>query len=538
MQKIFQYIIYLLLLTGLFTSCHKMDLPITSELTPAVFPKDSAQFASAAGPAYVALRGDISVEYFFLETLTTDEAIFPAKGGNWYNSGEFQQLHYHTWTKDHPKMNENWTWLSTVIGLANQSLSILGQNMPEGSYKSRTFAELKTLRAFAYFLMMDNYGNVPIDTAYGDFTPHPNVPRAQVFTFIENELKTAIPNLSAETGSSTYGKFTKWGAYAILAKMYLNAQVYTGADRSNDCIAVCDNILNSGKYALEPAVTYLQMFYPDNGPQTKEFIFAIPFDPTAIGLGSFRSQNLHARYDVPRGLVSKYHLPFTPDAAISTLPEYYANFNDPNDIRNKQWLTGLQYMNDGVTPATVTTTNQGYDQFYSGPDPSASYTYQINCTPNVVLRQDSGSFDVGNDELAWNMGYRNIKIYPDGSSLNRNQNNDIPMFRYSDIYLMKAEAILRGGTPTQGQTALSLVNELRSFRSGSPAWADVTLDSIYAERCREFAWESWHRNDMIRFGKYEGKWGFKTDADVNRRLFPIPTTALQLNPALKQNDGY
>jgi len=538
MKKTFQYIC-IAALAGVLASCYKLNEPITSELTPEVFPTDSAQFASASGPAYVALRGNISVEYFFMQTLSTDEAIFPARGGNWYNGAEFQQLHYHTWTKDHGTVNGNWTWLSTIIGTVNQTLAILQKNEPEGSFKQTNLAELKMIRALSYFIMMDLYGNVPIDTLNGDFTPKPNIPRAQVFNFIEQEIKACLPYLSTATGAATYGRANKWMAYALLAKMYLNATIYTGSERNNDCIDACDNIIKSGNYALEPASTYLRMFYPDNGPQMKEFIFAIPFDPSWSNTFPFRSYNLHARYDIPRGLAQqKYHLPFTPDGAICTLPEYYANFSDPNDVRNKQWLTGLQYLDDGVTPATVTTTKKGYDQFYTGADGSAPYTYQIDLKPEVTLRQDVASFDAGNDEIAWNMGYRNTKIFPDATSLNRNQKNDIPFFRYSDIILMKAEAILRGGTPTLGHTALSLVNQLKAERTTSPALTTVTLDTIYAERCREFAWEAWHRNDMIRFGKYEGKWGFKTDAGINHRIFPIPTTAMQLNRALTQNPGY
>src|SRR5262249_52974576 len=102
----------------------------------------------------------------------------------------------------------------------------------------------------------------------------------------------------------------------------------------------------------------------------------------------------------------------------------------------------------------------------------------------------------------------------------------------------KAEAILRGATPTQGQTALSLANEVRASRTSAAPWTGVTLDSVYNERCREMAWEAWHRNDMIRYGKYEGAWGFKTDTDPNHRIFPIPNTALSLDPALTQNPGY
>jgi hypothetical protein len=137
------------------------------------------------------------------------------------------------------------------------------------------------------------------------------------------------------------------------------------------------------------------------------------------------------------------------------------------------------------------------------------------------------------------MGTRNIKFLADFTNpTSRNQNNDVPIFRYSDVVLMKAEAILRGGAATNGQTALSLVNSLRANRTTSAPWTAVTLDNIYAERARELAWETWRRNDAIRFGKYEDKWGFKTNADPNRRIFPIPQGAITTNPKLVQNPGY
>lgn len=538
MKKSYLNILFSVLLSSMLVSCHDLYVPVTTELTTDVFPTNTEQFISASGPVYVALRGNYAVEHFFQQSFSTDEGIMPARGGNWFDGGQNQTMHYHTWTPDNSYINGNWTWLSTTIGVANQSLSILSTTMPEGAIKKTNLAEIKMVRAFAYFMMMDNFGNVPIDTLYGDFNPKTNVPRAEVFNFIEKEINAALPYLSEVSGVSTYGRANKWTAYALLAKMYLNAEQYTGTKRYDDCIAACDKIMNSGLYALEPKNSYLNMFYPANGPQMKEFIFAVPYDPAAANSFPFRSVNIHARFDVPRSERQKFSLPFTPAGAASTLPEYYAYFNDANDIRNKQWLTGLQYMNDGVTPVTVTTTNIGYDQYYKGSNPSASVTYHVNLTPEVTLRQDVASFDVGNDEIAWNMGYRNIKFYPDATSLNRNQNNDKPVFRYSDIVLMKAEAILRGGAATLGHTPLALVNQLRALRTTSAALTSVDLEFIYAERTREFAWEGWRRNDMIRFGKYENKWGYKTNAEAYRRIFPIPRVALQLNPALKQNPGY
>ena len=332
---------------------------------------------------------------------------------------------------------------------------------------------------------------------------------------------------------------TKYGAYALLAKLYLNDEYYTGTARYNDAIAACDTIINAGVFALQPMSTYFAQFAYNNGPQDQEFIFAIPESPTySEGPLGFRGTNLHMRYDPPRSEKAKFSLSFVPSAPESTIPSYYAYFYDPGDVRNKQWLTGLQYMNDGVTPVTVSTTNLGYNQFYTGSNPSGTYTYQVNLTPDIILRQDVSSFDCGNDEVAWNMGYRCIKFYPDSTSPSTAMNNDIPVFRYSDILLEKAEAILRGGTPTLSQTALSLANELRAQRTTAAAWTNVTLDSIYNERCRELTQESWHRNDMIRFGKYENAWGFKTDADPNHRIYPVPVAAMALNTKLVQNPGY
>ena len=540
MKKLLKYTMLPVVLAGVLGSCHKLNSPITSELTPSVFPQDSAQFIQAEGPVYVALRGSYGVEYFFTQTLSTDEEILPARGGNWYNGAENQQMHYHTWNSSNGYMSGMWSWTSTIIGLATQEMAILNQDEPATTTgKSTSLAEIRMVRAFAYFMMMDMFGSVPIDTQYENFTSQPNVPRAQVAAFIESEIKAALPYLSTTVDQTTYGRATKYTAYALLAKLYLNDEYYTGTQRYNDCIAACDSVINSNEYTLQPMASYLSQFKLDNGPQDKEFIFAIPENPTfGNGTWGFRGTNLHSRYDVPRSEVAKFSLKFTPSAPESTIPSYYAYFWDPADVRDQQWETGLQYMKDGVTPVTVTTTNLGYNQFYTGGSPSASLTYQVNLTPDVILRQDSATFDCGNDEIAWNMGYRCLKFYPDSTSNSNAQNNDIPVFRYSDILLMKAEAILRGGSATLGQTALSLANQLRGQRTTAAAWSNCTLDSIYNERCREFTEESWHRNDMIRYGLFENAWGFKVDNNPQHRIYPIPYSALQLNPKLTQNPGY
>ncbi len=575
MNKLLKHILFPVLIVVAGYSCHKVVVPITTELSPDVFPQTPAQFVSVTIAPYAALRGNYELDYWFIQSLSTDEAILPARGGNWYDPANgYNNLHLHDWNSSNGWTNSTWSWLSRVIGATNQSLSTLITKEPDSiPTKKSSLAELKIVRDVAYFMMMDLYGNVPIDTVFGDYTPHTNVARPDVFKFIESDIMSALPDLSRATGTLMYGRANKYTAYALLAKMYLNAEYYTGTARYNDCVWACDSVINAGGgslYALEPRSTYLNMFGPTNGPAQKEFIFAIPYDPTAGVYPGTNGYNYRARYDLNRnqGMQFGYAgstpgtnidpvinqttggglLNSKPSGPESTLSSYYnAYFYDPNDCRYNQWLVGPQFNKDG-TPLMVKTTkggSQGYDATYTGSDANATYIYQLNLTPEVYYRANPASganpslFDLGNDDIAWNMGIRNIKILCDyTNTANRNQNNDAAVFRYSDILLMKAEALLRGATPTRGQTPLSLVNQLRAQRTAAAPWSDINLDSVYNERCREFTWETWHRNDMIRFGKYEGIWGFKTDTDPNHRIFPIPSTALGLNPSLKQNPGY
>jgi hypothetical protein len=538
------------------TACHKISVTPNSMITADQFPTTDEQYQSVIGTIYTNLRGHYPLTFWFTQELTSDEAILPSYGGNWYDGSGYIDLHRHAWTKDHGWIGTAWSDVYSIVGLCNQTIYTF-RTAPEGDVKNAAIAEIKTLRAWAYWELMDMFGNVPLDTIYPSPGVQAKADRALVFNFVESELKTALPLLKTATGSSTYGKVTRWMAQALLAKLYINAPVYAGTTKYNECIAACDDIIKSGNFSVEARGTYLSMFYPTNGPAFKENIFAVPFDPTTSNGYLF-----HGRYDLNRNLGIKYRysgatpgshnlssivmnqtsgnglINTKPSGPRATLSGFYNSyFKDANDIRNNQWLVGAQYWPDG-NPIKVATTNKGYNQFYSGSDGSTSYVYELYIDSVITLRQSVASLDLGNDEIAWNMGIRNVKFFPDASSASRNQNNDAPLLRYSDVLLMKAEAILRGGTATNGQTALSLVNMVRSNRTTSAAWTSVTLDDLYAERAREFAWECWRRNDMIRFGKYESAYGFKTNSDTYRRIFPIPTRALATNNKLVQNPGY
>ncbi|WP_183559601.1 RagB/SusD family nutrient uptake outer membrane protein [Mucilaginibacter sp. SP1R1] len=506
--------------------CTKLDVTAKSALTPSNFPTTAAQFVAATGPIYTSFRGAVGREYWLLQNLSADENVLVARGGNWLDGGTYSTVNLHTVTPDNGMIETCWTWGYTTISNCNKVLAVFN-SAPESAAKQQTIAEIKTMRALSYFYMMDLFGNVPISKTFGDTTNLGTQTRAQVFAFVESELLAQIPNLSSTIGVSTYGRPTKYLAYAILAKMYLNAQYYIGTPRYQDAVTMCDNIIQGGQYSLD--TDYLGMFKASNGPQIKDFIFAVPFD-------ALQAQGMYyARWTVNPNLASKYKMPYTPDGPMYTFKEYYALFNDANDIRRKQYLTGKQYNNDG-TPINITTTNIGLDASYSGPNPTATVVHQLEFTPDIVWKNIS-TFDIGNDELANEEGYRNIKFYPDSLSTTRNQSNDVPMFRYADVLLEKAEAILRGANTTNGDSPLSLVNQVRT-RAKAASLSAATLSDVLDERARELAVEGWRRNDLIRYGQFEKTWGIKTNADPNKRIFPIPRPEMQLNPKLVQNPGY
>ncbi len=510
----------------LLNGCTKIDVPAEDVLTPDNFPTSDAQYILAAGPAYVSFRGTYCISYWMEQTLSTDEAILPSRAGGWYDGGQYQQMHYHSWTPDNPIIGSCWTWGFSTISTCNQILALFASSNDSPS-KVRVAAEIRTLRAMMFWMMMDAYGNIPMPTAFGDTTNPVQQSRQDVFNFIESEVKAVLPSLSTATDVSQYGRPNTYTAYALLAKLYLNAEVYTGKPRYDDAVTYCDSVIQSGKYSL--ATDFAKMFYPDNGPQMTEFILAIPYDHAQAQGEQFNWFSLHP------ALQQKYDLSYRLSNPVSTIPSYYAQFDDSNDVRTSLWLIGKQYDFAG-NPIIINTTNVGLDNTYSGPDPSAPVAYQLDFTPDVTL-VDADKFEVGGDELGKAKGIRNIKYYPDVTATDRNQSNDVAVFRYADILLMKAEAILRGATATYGATALSLVNQLRTTRKAA-ALSALTLDDMLKERARELNWENTRRIDLIRFGKYEDSWGYKTDGNTYKRIFPIPSSERVLNPSLVQNPGY
>ena len=526
--------IYLSVLAALlsFSACRKLDVPVESQYVKSNFPVTPNDYTALLGTMYSNLASSYAIPYWRMQELTTDEAILPARDGNFDDGGQYRQMHYHTWTFDHPYVDGIWQWgFGGGINNCNFVLSVLATSKLDTVTKAAYINEVRAMRALYYFFMMDTYGNVPLITTYPVTTLPATQPQATIFQFIESELKAIAQQLPSKTNSLAtntlqYGRPTKAMAFALLAKLYMNAQIYTGTPRYSDVVAMADSIQNNKNYFLD--ARFRDIFLPNNGPQINETIFAVPYDQQIAG-------NQFTRFGFYVYLVGYYGFSVGESIAMSTTPEFYARFNIPGDFRTKTWLVGPQFAPDGNGGFTNT------PAYYPGTNTQIVITAPLILVPPKPM-------DVGNTIASQAEGVRSIKYYPDPTTIQatRLNGNDVPVFRLADIYLMKAESILRGAAPTAVngvmQTPDYLVNLIRA-RAGAQLTSGVTLDTLLNERARELSWEGWRRDDLLRYGQYEVEYPLPNDVlsmdkSTYRRLFPIPINELRLNPNLVQNPGY
>jgi hypothetical protein len=530
MKRIYLIITALAALVSI-SACRKLDVAVESQYVGSNFPVTAQDYAALLGTMYTNLASNYAINYWRMQELSTDEAIIPARDGNFDDGGQYRQCHYHTWTYDHPYVTGIWQWGFGGINNCNRLINLLAGSKLDDASKTSLTMEIRAMRALYYFFMMDTYGNIPLITTFPVDTLPGTQPRARVFAFLETELKEIAPQLPSKTNNAAantlqYGRPTKAMAFALLAKMYLNAVVYTGVNRYKDVVAMADSIQANPNYTLDPR--YRDIFLPNNGPQISETIFAVPYDQQIPG-------NQFTRFGFYYYLVQAYGFNVGLSIAMSTTPEFYDRFNIPNDARTKTWLVGPQYYPDGAGGFT------GQPVLYPDNGQQIVIYKDLTLVPGKPM-------DLGNTRESQASGVRSIKYYPDPATTQatRLNGNDVPVFRLADVLLMKAEAILRGAPATavngELQTPLVLVNKLRTRAGADPA-TSIDLQGLLDERARELSWEGWRRNDLIRFGQFEKEYPLPNDVlsmnkDITRRIYPIPITEIRLNPHLVQNPGY
>lgn len=491
-------------------SCSKVESKVYSNASADIFPSSEKDLLSLVGSAYGTLRGYYCSDLFTVSETNTDELVVPTRGSGWYDQGTWRQQAEHNWNPVSPShINGAWEFCYSGIANINLNLANLKSSPIQVDGKDRILSELRTLRAFYYYLLCDLFGDVPLLLENSPAGNTAQSTRSQIFAFVEKEITESIGNLLEENSQKTYGKVTKGFANGLLAKLYLNAVVYTGVPQWSKCIAACDAVINSKMYNL--VTDYLQLFKVNNNQNGSnlENIFVIPYDKTyATG------NNIEMR-TLPPGVQNKYGLNTDPWGGFCTYADFYNSFSN-DDKRKSQWLEGPQYGSDGK----ILKLND----------------YVDGQMKDLVLTPEIDSFG----RALLNQGVRSVKYeIQQNNTTTVNQDNDFVVLRYADILLMKAEAAFRSGDVT---TAAGLIDQVRNRAGGLAPLNPLTLDAILAERGRELGWENWRRNDLIRFGKWEDNWAaalnLKMRKEPYRRLFPIPTIQLSKNPALKQNPGY
>lgn len=491
--------------------------------------------------AWITSSGQVG--YWRVSELAGDQLAWPIKGPDGQDNGNWIRLHYHTWYADEQSINwDPWRLMFTGLGYCNDPIANLSKRDPSAmgitaSERDGLIAELKLLRAFYYIKLMDLYGNIPVVTAVGEPLSPPTVKRADVFKFIESEILAnidAVPNLS----KATIGRMSKAGAYAMLAELYLNAEKWSGTARWDDCIAACDKLISSqagsqtnGTMALDPNITAT---YSNTNDLSPEIIFSIAYDyQKSTFRCNFNSDFYHFN--------EQYMYDGTQNGnnGIILIPGTYTKYKD-SDLRKKSWFyIGPQvYLTDSTKPIL------GIRE-YAG----KQINFVDNVRKNNTLQpgQDPNSLTSDMTTGEENSGVRFNKYKPGRQSDAHYFSNDWAVYRLSWIYFAKAEALMRKAGGTATQDAVNLVNAVKQRAFSAADWTNeayttstLTMDELLEERGREFIFEGWRRQDLIRFGKFTtgSWWDHKPDNDPNKELFPIPYRQVAANKNLVQNPGY
>lgn len=439
---------------------------------------------------------------FTLNELSTDHAVCA-----WGDVG-LPDMHAMTWGPDNSFVQGIYYRLGQEISFCNSFISN-AQPMAADENVSLYITEARFLRAYAYYNLLDLFGNVPLETEVRPVVPQ-QAKRKDIYTFVEAEL-LEIESLLAEAKGNEYARVDRAAAWALLSRLYLNAEVYTGQAQWDQCITYSNKVINSA-YTLHDS--YPELFMGDNdanGAQN-EFIFTLVFD------------GLHSQ--------SWGGATFLVNACIG------------GDMNPEDYGSGGGWAGNRTTKALV-------NKFEVS-------TYDANNYPNAWNDDRALFFTSGQ-----NYEIHNISIFTEGYAFTKFKNTrtdgqaprdpaktqgdvDIPLIRLAEIYLNYAEASMRGASNGDATQALNLVNQLRTRANTSPL-TSLDLQTILDERSRELYMEGLRRTDLIRYKQFTSAtylWPWKggarngTAVGVHRNLFPIPTNILFANPNMSQNTGY
>ncbi|AEI48880.1 RagB/SusD family nutrient uptake outer membrane protein [Runella slithyformis] len=501
--------------------------------------------------------------YFTLQEISSDEAILPYRGGtDWGDNGIYLAMHQHTHTSTDPNIRNTWNF---ILQGMSRSITAINALPTLNDPSAKTFlAEARGMRAYYSMLTLDMFGLVFVKDDLGATSKI--IRGDEAVEYIKSELLAIEPLVDPNVGPGRISKGVVWG---LLARLYLNAAVYRDPyaaqfnfkpEDMDKVVEYSDKIINSGMYQLSR--DYFSIFNDDNH-NNKELIFAV--DQRADLNGHNRMAYFSLSGD-------QFPLPAYPNAngtdGPAITPDFYRSWvaaygtKDPAAADPRFYKQNLSiYSNpaDSCVAAENFNINRGILRgqqyglirrngvFLKCPDGKMKVGKLFHDTRNKptlpVDFTEQIDFTVAGSN--YNTGYRVEKYeFSKKSVSGRNFGEaDIVILRLADVYLMRAEAKLRKSNDAASALAdVNLVRAARTATTPAPALTSMSLDLLFRERGFEFYWEMLRRSDMIRFGKYEGIWTEKTNTDKNKRVFPIPQTAIDgasnIPGYLKQNAGY
>ena len=504
MKKLFIILSAAVLLTACLGEEPRTELPLEDVITDA-----SSLYSNTVSTLYNYIGGYVAGEglqgtyrgVYDLQTFTTDEAIIPTRGGDWYDGGLWQELFLHTYTDDNEVIENAWKYLYKVVMLTNRSLSIIDdyqELLSNEQYLAYT-AEVKALRAMYYYYLIDLFGDVPlvqsVDMSVYDIYCSP---RETVFNFIISELENSLPYLSDDRSQKLgayYGHVTKAVAYFIMMKMYLNSEVWTGTARWEKVEEMAGYIEGLG-YKLDDKQS--DCFAVHNEYST-ENIFTIPMDKV-LYRNQFWNQFRSLHYQ--HGSALGYGGENGACATIETL-NTFGYQTETLDSRFQTTFFADTVYNLDNEPLTLT---DGTILVYH----PLEVKLDLTTSPYIIT---AGA------------RMRKYEHDPTAVSDGKLRSTDIVLFRYADVLLMVAEAKVR-----QGKDGAAEFNKVRA--RSAVAERECTLENIYEERKLELMWEGWRRQDMIRFGTYCNALHDRPQISDSKVVFPIPQAVKDMNPNL------
>tara|TARA_R110000796_G_scaffold250788_4_gene380718 strand:- start:83411 stop:85024 length:1614 start_codon:yes stop_codon:yes gene_type:complete len=508
----------------------EVDAPFNGEEpTFGTFDGGGSGPSDAVSSAYNQLRESGSANhggYWSVQSVSSDEMAVTQKGGDWYDGGIWIDMHRHTYGPSNGPVNGTWTGQYAAIGACNSSLA-------SGDLDENQVAQVRALRAFFYYRLLDLYGRVKIVTTPGVDAPQST--RLQVYNFVESELLAALGiagvspamDLSSSPLTTTVDPYriNQYAALGLLAKLYLNAGVFTGTPKYAEAAIAASYVIDNGSYILcdtgcsvpnpgqRPSVAtdpdelegYAAVFAPNN-QDNPEIIWSIAYDNVTGANMNFAQMTLHYSSQFTWNIQNQ------PWNGYSALEEFYNSYDAADKRKANNFLVGAQSDYEGSVIL---------DYAATGGDLELNYTTDINELEPNASRKGGARMS----KFSFRQGQRD------------NMDNDYPIIRLGDLYLIRAEGLARAA----GDWSLALpdVNTIRARAGLTTALGSITAEEFLAERGREMFMEVTRRQDLIRFGKFNDAWWEKPASAAFRNVFPIPQEQIDASGGtLTQNPGY